>query len=144
MYWYVSPVVSAIEKSDLDQILGRKRPSSRWGLTFCVVFARRASPCSSLPTLPKATSSVLASYPDQGCSFRSFVEIIFQSLISVRTYRYISIWHVSCKNTSGWTGRFNSISIFAWFASVLFSFLVCRLIFTSFCLASCGLTTEYL
>ena len=44
MYRYVSHV-SAIEKSDLEQVLSRKRPSSRSGPPFGVLFARRASPC---------------------------------------------------------------------------------------------------
>ena len=50
MYRYVGHVVSAIEKSDLDQVLSRKRLCSRWGPPLCG--ARRASPCSSLSTLP--------------------------------------------------------------------------------------------
>ena len=44
MYRYVGHVVPAIEKSDLDQVLSRKRPSSRRGSPFGVVFARCASP----------------------------------------------------------------------------------------------------
>ena len=46
----VGGVVSAIEKSDLHHVLIRKRPSSRLGPPFGVEFARRAPPCSSLPT----------------------------------------------------------------------------------------------
>ena len=56
---YVDSAVSAIEKSDLDRVLRRKRPSSRLGPPFGVVFARRASHCSSLPTLLEAASAVL-------------------------------------------------------------------------------------
>ena len=57
---YIGHVVSAIEKSDLGQVMNRKYPSSRRGPPFGVVFARRASPCLSLPTLPGAASTVLA------------------------------------------------------------------------------------
>ena len=36
---------------------------------FGMVFARRSSPCSSLPTLPEAASAVLSSFPGAGCYF---------------------------------------------------------------------------
>ena len=49
-----------------------------------MVFARCASRCSSLPTLPRAASAVLASSPCGGCSFRLLVKI---SKLSIRTYR---------------------------------------------------------
>ena len=52
IFRYVGHIVSSIEKTDLDQVLSRKRHSSRRGPLFGVVFGRRASPCSSLPTLP--------------------------------------------------------------------------------------------
>ena len=39
-----------------------------------MLFARRASPCSPLPTLPRAASAVLASSPGDGCCFRIFYQ----------------------------------------------------------------------
>lgn len=51
MYIYVGPVVWALEKSIFDQILRPEHPRSRWCPPFGVMFARRASPCPSLPTL---------------------------------------------------------------------------------------------
>ena len=72
MYRYVGHVVSGIEKSDLDQVLSRERPSSRLRPPFGVLFARHASPCSPLPTLPRAASAVLASSPCEGCCIRVF------------------------------------------------------------------------
>ena len=62
MYRYAGHIVSAIEL-DLDQVFSRQHPSSRLGPPFGVVFARRASPCSSLPALPGTTPAVLASSP---------------------------------------------------------------------------------
>ena len=51
-----------------------KRPSSTWD-PFGVVFARRASTCSSLPTLPGAASAVLAlSSLYEICCFRFLVK----------------------------------------------------------------------
>ena len=89
MYRYVGPVVSAIEKLDLDQVLRRKRPSSRWGPPFGMVFARRSSPCSSLPTLPEAASAVLVSSPGAGCCSRFLVKIIVPiSYVFVRIDTY--------------------------------------------------------
>ena len=93
----VGNVVSAIEKSDLDQVLSRRRPSSRWGPPFGVVFARCAWRCS---TLPGAASAVLASSPCEGCCFQLLAKM---SQLSIRMYRYTS---VSCmpfrKTTGGW------------------------------------------
>ena len=63
------PVVWAIENSYLDHVLSRKRPNSRWGPPFGVLFARHASPCSPLPTLPGAASAVCTSSPSDGCCF---------------------------------------------------------------------------
>ena len=77
--------VSAIEKSDLDQVLSRRRLSSRGGPPFGVVFARCASPCSSLPTLPRLASTVLAS---SGCGGCSFLFLGQNTKLSIRTYRY--------------------------------------------------------
>ena len=91
MYRYVGHVISAIEKLVLDQVLNRECPSSRWGPPFGVVFARRASLCSSLPTLPGATSAVLASSTFEGCCFRFLVKISHY-VLSIRTYRYISTY----------------------------------------------------
>ena len=53
-----------------------------------MVFARRASPHSSLPTLPGAASAVLAASPGDGCYFRFLVQT---SQASIRTYSYIVI-----------------------------------------------------
>ena len=83
VYWHVGHVVSAIDKSDLDQVLSRKRPSSRWDPPFDVVFARCALPCSSLPTLPGSAWAVLASSPCGG-AFSCFLVKISNSLF-VRT-----------------------------------------------------------
>ena len=85
---YVGHVVSAIiEKSDLDQVLSRRRPinSWRWGPPFSVLFARCASLCSSIPTLQGSASTVLASSPCGGCSSRFCGQNI---KLSLRTYRY--------------------------------------------------------
>ena len=76
--------VSAIDKSVLDQVLSRKRPTSRWDRPFGEMFARLASPYSSLSTLPGAASAVLASSPADGCCFRFLVKIS-QSFISTYT-----------------------------------------------------------
>ena len=117
MYRYVGPVVSSIEKSDLDQVLRRKRliNSSRWGPPFDMVFARRSSPCPSLPTLPETASTVLAASPSAGCYFRYLVKIIVpipHICTCIHTFRYISIWHVSCKKLScWWTGSYHSMNI---------------------------------
>ena len=43
--------VGHVSNLNFDEGLSRKRPSSRLGPPFDVVFARRTSPCSSLPTL---------------------------------------------------------------------------------------------
>ena len=61
MWIFAGHVLSTIEKSDLNQALSRKRPSSRWDLPDGVVSARRASPCLSRLTLLGAVSLVLAS-----------------------------------------------------------------------------------
>ena len=72
---YVSHVVSPFEKPKFGRVLSRKRSSSRFGPPFGVVFARRASPSSSLPSMPGATTPVLASSPWEGCCFRFFVKM---------------------------------------------------------------------
>ena len=84
--------------------LNRNRPSSRLGPPFGVLFARRALPCSPLPTLPRAASAVLASSPGDGCCFRFLVINTIPFLIpvvSIRTYRCVSIWRESGKNPGG-------------------------------------------
>ena len=83
------PVVWAIEKSDFDQFLSRKWPSSRGGPPSGVLFARRASPCSPFRTLPGAASAVLASSPGTGC-------FVFQSKLllpipHMYSYAYIHL-----------------------------------------------------
>ena len=85
---YGGHVVSVIEKADLDQVVSSKRLDSRWGPLFGVVFARRASPCSSLPTLPEAASAVLASSPGDGCCFRFLLEI---TVPIPRIYSFVQI-----------------------------------------------------
>ena len=85
---YFGHVVSAIiEKSDLDQVLSRRRliNSWRWVPPFSVLFARCASLCSSLPTLQGSASTVLASSPCGGCSSRFCGQNI---KLFFRTYRY--------------------------------------------------------
>ena len=47
------------------RFLSRKQASPRLGPRFGVLFARRASPCSPLPTLPGAASAVLALSPGE-------------------------------------------------------------------------------
>ena len=43
--------------------------------TIRLLFARRASPCSPLPTLPVAASVILASSPGKACCIRFFVKM---------------------------------------------------------------------
>ena len=78
------------------------RDSSRQGLPFGVVFARRASSCSSLPTLPSAASAALVSSPGGGCCFQFLVN---SARTYIRTYRYISISVYIDKEYSGGAGR---------------------------------------
>ena len=78
MYSYVGPVVCL--SSGEVRI---RSPSSRRGPPFGVLFARRTSPCSPLPTLPGAASPVLASSPGDGCSFRFFVEMSQASIVRI-------------------------------------------------------------
>ena len=71
-----------------------------------MVFARRASPCSSLPTLPGAASAVLASSPGDGCFFHfSLVKYLFRLQASIHTYRYVPISVYLYKRFSGVAGR---------------------------------------
>ena len=65
-------VVWAIDKAFIRQVLSRKRASSRWGLPFGVLFARRASPCLPLPIPPGTASAVLASSPGEACCYHFF------------------------------------------------------------------------
>ena len=51
--------------------LNHKRASSN-EVHHSVLFARRASPCSPLPTLSGDASAVLASSTGEACSFRFF------------------------------------------------------------------------
>ena len=64
-------VVWAIDKAFIRQVLSRKRASSRWGLPFGVLFARRASPCLPLPIPPGTASAVLASSPGEAWCFQN-------------------------------------------------------------------------
>ena len=91
MYRYISHVVSAIEKSDLDQVLSRKRPRSRWGPPFGLAFAPRASLCSSLLTLPGAASAELAPSSWEGCRFRFLIKLshLFSTFIRINLIYYI-------------------------------------------------------
>ena len=104
--WYV---VWAIEKSELDQVLSRKRPNSRWGSPFGVLFARRASLCSPLPTLPRAGSGVLASSPGDGCCFRFSIKINPWCLFVRIGTDQSNISHY--KKPGGETGSYHSMSI---------------------------------
>ena len=52
MYRWVGHVVSAVGKSNFDQVLSRKRPSLRYGPPFGVVFSRRALPSQVAGTPP--------------------------------------------------------------------------------------------
>ena len=51
-----------------------------------MLFARRASPCSPLPTLAGAASAVLASSPGDGCCFCFFVRITVATTVSVYSH----------------------------------------------------------
>ena len=84
---YLGHVVSAIEKSGLDQVLSRKRPRSKRGPPFGMVFARRASPCSFLSTLLGAASTVLASSPGNGFCSCFFVKISKRIFVRTGTYQ---------------------------------------------------------
>jgi len=53
---------------------------------FGVVFARRASPCSSLPTLPGAASAVLVSSPGGGRCFRFWSFFPKHIFVRIDTY----------------------------------------------------------
>ena len=80
----------------LHKVLSRKRAisSSRGGPPFGVLFARRGSACSPLPTLLGAASAVLASSPGEACCFRFFFKIIvpISSVFSLFVYIiYISV-----------------------------------------------------
>ena len=66
------------------------------------MFARRASSCSSLPTLPSAASAALVSSPAGGCCFQFLVN---SARTYIRTYRYISISVYIDKEYSGGAGR---------------------------------------
>ena len=57
-----------------------------------MAFARLASPCSSLPTLPGEASAVLASSPGGGYCFRFLIEI---SQASIRTHKHTKMWPTS-------------------------------------------------
>ena len=83
--------VWAIDNSSLHQVLSHKRIRLRWGPPIGALFALRASPYSPLPTLPVAASAVLVSSPE-ACCFRFFSTYLFRSQVSIRTYRYISVW----------------------------------------------------
>ena len=90
MYRYVRPVVSAIEKSDLDQVVSRKRPRSRWGPPLSALIAGRALPFSPLPTPQEPAETVLASSPYSGCFFH-----FFSFYPNVHSYVYK---HINLKN----------------------------------------------
>ena len=55
---------------------------------ICVLFARRASPCSPLPTLLGAASAVLASSPCDGCCFRFLSK---WAVPIARVYLYVQV-----------------------------------------------------
>ena len=95
---YVDHVVSAVEKSDLDQLL---EPSTRlleMRSTIRRGVCRRASQSSSLPTLLGMASAVLASSPCGGCSF--FFLSKYPSCLVVRFDTYNSGMY-SFKTTGG-------------------------------------------
>ena len=119
-------MVSAIEKSDLDQVLSRRHPSSRWGPPFGVMFVWRAWPFSSLSTLPGAASAVLASSPGNGFGFRFFVKISKLLLfVRIGTYQSRCMYTVYVyKKHSGVAGRSQSVqSEGQWFESRMALFL---------------------
>ena len=59
---------------------------NQWGSPFGVLFARRASPCSPLSTLPEAVSTVLASSAGEACCFEFFVFKLSVSVSSAYSY----------------------------------------------------------
>ena len=131
MHRYVGHVTSAIEKSDVDQVLGRKQWSPRWGPPFGVLFARRASPCSSLPTLPGVTQAVLASSPCEGCCFRFSAK--FHGCVFVRIDMFQSEI-ISCEETGcskGLSPREGSRGLKSRVLSLLLLFF-CNIFFTLF------------
>ena len=75
-----------------EQVLSRKRPRCRWGPPFGVVFARCASSCTSLPTLPGAASAVLASSACGGCVFVFWST--YPNCLFVRTHIILTFNHV--------------------------------------------------
>ena len=98
------------------QVLSRRRPSSRFGSPFGVVYEWRALPCSSLPTVPGVASAVLASSPSKRCYFCFLVKIVVP-ISRIFSYVYIPITDISylCHETRvvwyTWyrTGSYNSI-----------------------------------
>ena len=89
MYRYVAHV-SVIEKSNLDKVLSRKRPRSRWGPPLGALIAGRASSCPPLPTLQVPAETLLASSPCGGCFFLFFFCHFFPNVHSY-VWKHISL-----------------------------------------------------
>ena len=127
MFRCVDHVVSAIDKSDIDQVLSRKRLSSRLGPSFGVVFARRASPCSSFPTLPGAASAVVASSPGDGCCFRFLVKYLKSAYSYVEVHTNLGQCIQDIEWGSGYSRSPPLLAQGRWFESrMIFFFFVCR------------------
>ena len=56
----VRPLVSVMERPNLDQVLSRLREITSWFLLLGTLFPARASRCSLIPTFGGVASAVLA------------------------------------------------------------------------------------
>ena len=106
---------------------------------------RRASPCSSLRTLPGAASVVLASSAGVGCCFVFF----FKPIVPIpHIYSYLSIHNnlICVVLEPEWVNRqvqiHEHLCMLVRFPACSLSFLVYRTCSNSFCWASCGFTTD--
>ena len=99
MHRYVGRVVSAIEKWNLDQVLSRRRSSSRWGPPFGVVFALSASPCSSLRLCRGRPQPCSWRLPAGGALFVFWSKYPNCMVVRMDTYNY-DMW--SCKTKGVW------------------------------------------
>ena len=81
----------------LQQVLSRKRTINKlleMMFTWCVLFARRASPCSALPTLRGTSSAVLASSPGDACRVLFSLGFILTIVPISRAYSFLRVYQV--------------------------------------------------
>ena len=103
VYRYVGHAVAASEKSDLDHVSSLKRPNSRWGPPFCMIFSLT---CLALLVSPDSAGGGLVR-AHVNSRRRVLFSFFYLNIPSEYWYVYIFTYLGMSIQGIGWGGRYD-------------------------------------